>query len=128
MKKIYCRNCKTVTNHIPKLDALKDGKMVCDECSYTNSYCTLLKPEQPSFIKTSLEVIFILINAPSGKNEIKETYDVGLSLIMSPFNECFTWMTTPITEILDTKENYVKFKTENSIYELYYTTVYNNGN
>jgi hypothetical protein len=42
----------------------------------------------------------------------------GRSLLMSPFNEFFTWQTTEIMEILETRENFVKFKTKNSIYVL----------
>lgn len=30
------------------------------------------------------------------------------------------WLTTPVTEILEEKENYVRFKTGNSEYELFY--------
>jgi len=30
------------------------------------------------------------------------------------------WLTTPVTEILEERKNYVKFRTENSIYELKY--------
>jgi len=45
--------------------------------------------------------------------------EVGRSLIMSPFNAFFTWQTTIITEIVEQKEGYVKFKTENSNYELF---------
>jgi len=44
---------------------------------------------------------------------------VNRSLIMSPFNAFFTWQTTIITEIVEQKEGYVKFKTENSNYELF---------
>lgn len=44
---------------------------------------------------------------------------VGRSLIMSPFNQFFTWQTTPITEIIEHTENYIKFKTRNSNYELF---------
>jgi hypothetical protein len=46
---------------------------------------------------------------------------VGRSLLMSPFNHFFTWQTTVITEILDSTEDlsYIKFKTENSTYELF---------
>lgn len=44
---------------------------------------------------------------------------IGYSLIMSPFNTFFTWQTTDIQEILEEKENYIKFKTKNSIYELF---------
>jgi len=44
---------------------------------------------------------------------------VGRSLLMSPFNDYFTWMTTDITEILEERDNYVKFRTRNSNYELW---------
>lgn len=43
----------------------------------------------------------------------------GLSLIMSPFNQFFTWQTTPITEIIEERDVYIKFKTQNSNYELF---------
>ena len=44
---------------------------------------------------------------------------VGYSLIMSPFNQFFTWQTTSITEIVEEREDYIKFKTQNSNYELW---------
>jgi len=44
---------------------------------------------------------------------------VGRSLIMSPFNDFFTWQTTTIKEIVEEREDYIKFKTENSLYELF---------
>ena len=44
---------------------------------------------------------------------------VGRSLLMSPFNDFFTWMTTDITEIVEEREDYIKFKTRNSNYELW---------
>jgi hypothetical protein len=44
---------------------------------------------------------------------------IGRSLLMSPFNAFFTWMTTTVTEIVEQREDYIKFKTENSLYELF---------
>jgi hypothetical protein len=38
---------------------------------------------------------------------------------MSPFNQFFTWQTTTITEIVEEREDYIKFKTQNSNYELH---------
>ena len=39
--------------------------------------------------------------------------------MMSPFNRYFTWQTTTITEIVkEGFDGYIKFKTENSTYEL----------
>ena len=44
---------------------------------------------------------------------------IGRSLLMSPFNDYFTWMTTDVTEIVEESEGYIKFKTKNSTYELW---------
>lgn len=46
--------------------------------------------------------------------------NVGYSLLMSPFNQFFTWQTTNITEMLELKTDfsYFKFRTRNSVYEL----------
>jgi len=52
----------------------------------------------------------------------KDKYDtpaVGRSLMMSPFSQYFTWQTTIVTEIVEERDDYVKFKTENSNYELW---------
>ena len=43
---------------------------------------------------------------------------VGRALILSPFTIYFTWQTTLVTEIIEQRENYIKFQTKNSIYEL----------
>jgi hypothetical protein len=43
---------------------------------------------------------------------------VGRSLLMSPFNKYFTWQTTEVVEIIEEKPDYIKFKTNNSVYEL----------
>ena len=44
---------------------------------------------------------------------------VGRALLMSPFNDFFTWMTTNVTEIVEEREDYIKFHTRNSTYELF---------
>jgi hypothetical protein len=44
---------------------------------------------------------------------------VGRSLLMSPFNQFFTWQTTDVTEIVEQRDDYIKFKTKNSNYELF---------
>jgi len=57
------------------------------------------------------------------EGRIKGKHDepvIGKSLIMSPFNDFFTWQTTIITEIVEQRDNYIKFKTQNSNYELFY--------
>ena len=41
------------------------------------------------------------------------------SLIVDPHHMSYTWMTTILTEIIEQREDYIKFKTSNSIYELF---------
>lgn len=44
--------------------------------------------------------------------------EVGKNLLMSPFEDNFTWLTTKVIKILEKAENTVKFETENSTYIL----------
>jgi hypothetical protein len=44
---------------------------------------------------------------------------IGRSLLMSPFGILSAWQTTLVTEIIEQREDYIKFATENSIYELF---------
>jgi hypothetical protein len=74
--------------------------------------------ENDGLTKQSEKVMWIEF---SDDGRFKERYDeIGLnrSLIMSPFNDFFTWQTTTVTEILEQTNQYVKFKTNNSIYTL----------
>jgi len=41
------------------------------------------------------------------------------SLIIDPRGMNYTWMTTTITEIIEQREDYIKFRTSNSVYELF---------
>lgn len=125
MKKLYCKDCHKPTKHIPKLDAILEGYMVCDKCARMNYYCTLLKPDDKNFFKSSIKVLWLEWNDDRTFKAKHEKPAVGLSLLMSPFNDFFTWQTTTITEIIKEKKDYIKFKTENSTYELYYTEIYN---
>ena len=74
--------------------------------------------ERDGLIKHSVDVIWIEFNEDGRGKELHETPAVGLSLIMHPFNIFFTWQTTQITELLECSENYIKFRTKNSDYEL----------
>jgi hypothetical protein len=74
--------------------------------------------ERDGLTKQSEKVMWIEFN---DDGRFKERYDeIGLnrSLIMSPFNDYFTWQTTTVNEILEQTDEYVKFKTNNSIYTL----------
>lgn len=49
----------------------------------------------------------------------QDTPEVGLSLIVDPHRMNFTWLTTTVTVIVEEREGYIKFKTENSNYQLW---------
>lgn len=51
-----------------------------------------------------------------------DTPALGRSLLMSPFTPFFTWQTTDVTEIVEQRDDYIKFKTTNSTYELFKLT------
>ena len=44
---------------------------------------------------------------------------VGRSCMLDPHRISFTWLTTDVTSILEEREDYVKFTTLNSVYELF---------
>jgi len=79
---------------------------------------TLIR-KRDNLTKESADVLWIEWDE-EGKFKQKHTIPViGRSLLMSPFNQFYTWQCTPITEIVEQREDYIKFKTENSEYELY---------
>jgi len=75
--------------------------------------------ERDKLTKESARVLWLEWNEDGTFKDKFELPAVGRSLIMSPFNDFFTWQTTTIIEIVEQRDDYVKFKTENSIYELF---------
>lgn len=75
--------------------------------------------ERDGLTKTSLDIKWLEFDEDGRYKTDFEDIAVGRSLLMSPFNHHFTWQTTPVTEILSEEKNYIRFSTENSIYELF---------
>jgi hypothetical protein len=75
--------------------------------------------ERDGRTKESEKVIWIEFNENGRFKEMSDEIAVGRSLLMSPFSQFYTWQTTPVTEIVEQKEDYIKFKTKNSNYELF---------
>jgi len=85
-----------------------------------NEFNWKLVRERDGLTKQSKGVKWIEWNDWEGTfKEQFEEVEIGRSLIMSPFNPSFTWQTTTVTEIVEQREDYIKFKTENSNYELF---------
>lgn len=77
-----------------------------------------LKRPADGLIKHSEKVLWIEWNESGGFDSKHEEPGIGRSLVMSPFNHMYTWLTTPITEIISQAEDKIEFKTENSHYIL----------
>lgn len=85
----------------------------CSPCG-RDFYYRLTKKDDDSFIKESKRVKWV----DSGLKQFILP-SLGRSLLMSPFDDNFTWFTTPIVEIIENEDwNRIEFKTENSHYYL----------
>jgi hypothetical protein len=100
------------------------GELLIDE-TFEQIYGKELEPryklvrERDGMLKTSRAVKWLEFNEEGRYKADFEDIAVGRSLLMSPFGPSFTWQTTPVTEIVEQREDYIKFKTENSNYELF---------
>lgn len=112
---MYCILCKKIGRDF--------NEQRCD-CGIPLSNCTLTKPDDKNFIKISDNVLFLEYDEMGIYKETHTTPKVGFSLLMSPYAIEFTWLTTIIEEIIEDNEKdgvkYLKFRTMNSLYELYY--------
>jgi hypothetical protein len=75
--------------------------------------------ERDQLTKTSRDVKWLEFDEDGRYKADFPQIAVGRSLLMSPFGPTFTWQTTPVVEIVEKKHKYIKFKTENSNYELF---------
>ena len=57
---------------------------------------------------------FIVFNEDNRGRELVDTPEVGASLIVPPYNGMFSWMTSPIVEVISE----FHFKTKNSEYHV----------
>ena len=103
----------------------KDGDLVIDESQaellglIEKDINWKLVRESDGLTKQSKEVMWIEFNEDGRFKTKHDKPAIGRSLIMSPFNQFFTWQCTSLTEIVEQREDYIKFKTQNSTYELW---------
>jgi len=83
------------------------------------SYNWKLVRESDGLTNQSKDVLWLEFNDDGTFKSKHSEPAIGRSLLMSPFNQFFTWQTTTVTEILEEREDYIKFKTQNSNYELF---------
>ena len=102
----------------------QDGNFDLDE-AFKSIFGKELEPKyklvrgRDQLTKTSRDVKWLEFNEDGRYKADFKDIAVGRSLLMSPFGPSFTWQTTLVTEIVEQKEDYIKFRTENSDYELF---------
>ena len=83
-----------------------------------NEFNWKLVRERDGLTKQSKDIKWLEFNEDGTFKEQFKKVAVDRSLLMSPFNHAFTWQTTLVTEIIEQRKDYIKFKTGNSNYEL----------
>jgi len=94
-------------------------KVAIEQGVIENEFNWKLVRERDGRENQSKEVMWVEWNEEGRFKARHDEPAIGRSLIMSPFNQFFTWQTTSLTEVLEEKENYLKFRTNNSVYELW---------
>tara|TARA_R110000868_G_scaffold67635_2_gene200513 strand:- start:1542 stop:1907 length:366 start_codon:yes stop_codon:yes gene_type:complete len=97
-------------------------KIAVEQGVIENEFNWKLVRERDGLTCQSKDIMWIEWNEDGTLKEKHDTFAIGRSLLMSPFNQFFTWQTTPITKIITRRPTanifYVKFETENSVYRL----------
>jgi len=102
----------------------EDGELLLDK-TFEAIFGKELEPkyklvrERDQLTKTSRDVKWLEFGEDGRYKADFPQIAVGRSLLMSPFGPTFTWQTTPVTEIVEKRHRYIKFRTENSNYELF---------
>ena len=94
-------------------------KIAIEQGVIENEFNWKLVRERDGLINQSKEIMWVEWNEEGRFKAKHDKPAIGYSLIMSPFNQFFTWQTTTITEIVEEREDYIKFNTLNSVYELF---------
>ena len=103
----------------------EDGNMQIDPLQaellglVENEFNWKLHRERDGLLKQSKEVMWIEFNEEGRFKSKHDEPTIGRSLIMSPFNNFFTWQTTTITEVIVNREDYKEFKTNTRHYRLF---------
>jgi len=115
MRKYDTNQIAAVTGTQPKIPLILDeqGDFIVD-----SQYKYTLKRLDDGLTKQGSRVLYIEYDGKTGEdNKSHEKIKVGCSLMLDPRMN-FTWLTTLIVEIVQQEDKYIKFKTENSTYEL----------
>jgi hypothetical protein len=74
--------------------------------------------EHDGLTKTGTRILWVEWDSDGVFNETHPAIAVGRSLLLDP-RVSYIWLTTAVTEILEERDDYIKFRTTNSVYELF---------
>ena len=83
----------------------------------TKDYNYVLTRLNDGLVKRGDVIKYVEWNKDRTAKELHDDMQIGRSLILEPRMN-YAWLTTVITEVVAQGDGYVKFKTENSLYEL----------
>jgi hypothetical protein len=93
-------------------------KVLLDQDDLYPKEYTLVR-ERDGLTKKGTKILWIEWNEDGTFNSSYKEPQVERSLIIDPQSLVYGWLTTTVTEIVEQREDYIKFKTENSNYELF---------
>ncbi len=93
-------------------------KIAVEQGVIENEFNWELVRERDGLTKQSKEITWIEWNEEGRFTAKHDEPAIGCSLLMSPFNDFFTWQTTQVTEITEQSADLIVFKTQNSNYTL----------
>lgn len=108
-----CHECGVIIN-----EGLTDN-LYCEDHGGKPKWKYKLVRESDNLVKYANRILWIEWTENGEFYKSHYEIEVNRSLILDPFIMNYTWLTTTIDEILDRQDNYIKFKTKNSIYELF---------
>ena len=106
---LYCNNCRQELGYTEEPQQIHKYKLV----------------RQDGLTKVGDKIIWIEWNTNGTFCAAHDDIAEKRSLIIDPHPMTYTWMTTTINEVLEKTEDYIKFKTKNSTYELYISNIEN---
>ena len=103
-----CNNCSKIITEGMTED------LYCDECNFKYK---LIRSD--GLQKRGDHLTFVEWNDNTTFKEGHNEPAIGRSVLLDGNRFNYTWMTTTIKKIVEMSENYIKFETENSTYELF---------
>jgi DNA-directed RNA polymerase subunit RPC12/RpoP len=112
-----CTKCSAIIN-----EGLTDD-LLCKKCSGKSLHRYRLVRERDGLTNVGNTALWLEWNETGTFKEKYETPEKGRSLVLDFAYGNYVWMTTTITEIIERREDYIKFSTENSMYELFISDI-----